>query len=53
MAELAETKKAFQVAEKEEAWLKERKALRLEQQRLLKDRLQNGWKDETELNGGK
>lgn len=53
MAELAETKKACQVAEKEEAWLKERKALRLEQQRLLKDRLQNGWKDETELNGGK
>jgi hypothetical protein len=54
-AELEETKKAAQVAGKELAWLQERRALRLEQQRLLKDRLQNGWKDEHEVpnNGGK
>lgn len=51
MEELAEKKKSWQVAEKEEAWLKERKALRMEQQKLLKDRLQHGWKDEKSLNG--
>jgi hypothetical protein len=48
-AELEETRKASQVAGKELAWLQERRALRLEQQRLLKDRLQNGWKDEHEV----
>jgi hypothetical protein len=48
VAELEETKKASQVAQKELAWLQERRALRTEQQRLLKDRLQNGWKDERE-----
>lgn len=47
MAELQEKKKAWQVAEKEETWLKERKALRLEQQKLLKERLTKGWPDET------
>ena len=51
MKELEEKKKAWQVSEKEEAWLKERKALRLEQQKLLKHRLTNGWSDEDELNG--
>ena len=51
MAELHEKKKAWQVSEKEEKWLMERKALRLEQQKLLRDRLQNGWKDEKTLNG--
>lgn len=51
MKELEEKKKAWQVAEKEEAWLKERKALRLEQQKLLKHRLTNGWDDEDDLNG--
>jgi hypothetical protein len=50
--ELEEKKKAMQVAEKEEVWLKERKALRVEQQKLLRHRLQNGWADEAELNGG-
>lgn len=50
MKELEEKKKAWQVAEKEEAWLKERKSLRLEQQKLLKQRLDNGWADEAELN---
>jgi predicted nucleic acid-binding Zn-ribbon protein len=44
--ELEEKKKAWQVAEKEETWLKERKALRLEQQKLLRQRLKNGWPDE-------
>lgn len=52
MKELEEKKKAWQVAEKEEAWLKERKALRLEQQKLLKQRLDNGWEDEEALNIG-
>jgi hypothetical protein len=56
MAELQEKKKAWQVAEKEETWLKERKALRLEQQKLLNERLTKGWPDETETvvaaNGG-
>jgi uncharacterized protein YPO0396 len=46
MQELAEKKKACQVAEKEEAWLIERKALRLEQQKLLNERLEKGWPDE-------
>jgi predicted nuclease with TOPRIM domain len=50
MKELEEKKKALQVAEKEEAWLKERKTLRMEQQKLLKQRLENGWEDEVELN---
>lgn len=49
MQELAEKKKAWQVAEKEETWLKERKALRVEQQKLLTERLKNGWKDEKAL----
>jgi chromosome segregation ATPase len=47
--ELEEKKKAWQVAEKEETWLKERKALRVEQKKLLRDRLENGWSDEKEL----
>lgn len=47
--QLEEKKKAWQVAEKEEAWLKERKTLRVEQQKLLKHRLKNGWSDEDEL----
>ena len=41
--ELEEKKKAWQVAEKEEAWLKEPKTLH------LKHRLENGWSDEDEL----
>lgn len=49
MKELEEKKKAWNVAEKEEAWLKERKNLRVEQQKLLKHRLENGWSDEDEL----
>lgn len=49
MVELEEKKKAWQVAEKEEVWLKERKTLRVEQQKLLVHRLQNGWDDEAEL----
>jgi hypothetical protein len=52
ITELEEKKKAWQVAEKEEAWLKERKALRVEQQKLLKHRLVNGWSDEDELKNG-
>lgn len=46
--QLQEKKKALQVAEKEEAWLKERLNLRVEQQRLLKHRLEFGWDDEKE-----
>ena len=49
MRELEETKKAWQVAEKEETWLKERKSLRLEQQKLLQQRLEKGWADEADL----
>ena len=48
--ELAEKKKSLQVAAKEETWLKERVALRNEQQRLLNDRLTNGWDDESDEN---
>lgn len=44
--ELEEKKKSLQVASKEESWLLERVALRKEQQRLLTDRLTNGWDDE-------
>jgi hypothetical protein len=51
-AELEEAKKASQVAEKELGWLRERRALRMEQQKLLQDRLKNGWKDE-QTNGTK
>ena len=49
MAELQEKKKAWQVAEKEETWLKERKELRTEQQALLQQRLDEGWPDEKDL----
>jgi septal ring factor EnvC (AmiA/AmiB activator) len=48
--ELNEKKKALTVAEKEEAWLQERKALRLQQIAALKDRLEGaGWADEKDL----
>lgn len=49
MEKLAEKKKAWQAAEKEEAWLKERKDLRVEQQKLLMQRLNQGWDDEKDL----
>lgn len=49
MKELEGKKKAWAEAEKEELWLKERKALRLEQQKSLTDRLENGWTDENGL----
>ena len=49
MEELQEKKKAWIVAEKEEAWLKERKELRSEQQKLLQQRLTDGWPDEEDL----
>jgi hypothetical protein len=52
-AALEDAKKALQVSEQEERWLKERQALRLEQQKLLQQRLTNGWPDEVALpNGG-
>jgi hypothetical protein len=52
-AALAEAEQAYRVAEKEERWLIERKALRLEQQKLLQQRLTHGWPDEVALpNGG-
>lgn len=44
--EYAEMKKSLQVASKEETWLKERVALRKEQQKLLNSRLTNGWNDD-------
>jgi predicted nuclease with TOPRIM domain len=47
MKELDEKKKAWSLAEKEESWLQERKTLRLEQQKLLKQRLEHGWSDES------
>jgi chromosome segregation ATPase len=46
---LEDAKKAYNVAEKEETWLLERKTLRLEQQKLLKQRLTKGWPDEVAL----
>jgi predicted nucleic acid-binding Zn-ribbon protein len=46
---LEDAKKAYTVTEKEEAWLRERKTLRLEQQKLLKQRLTKGWPDEVVL----
>ena len=46
---LDDAKKAYTVAEKEETWLQERKTLRLEQQKLLKQRLTKGWPDEVAL----
>ena len=50
---LEEKKKAWKVAEKEEEWLASRTLLRQEQEKLLEDRLQNGWADEemAETNG--
>jgi hypothetical protein len=50
MAALKEKKQAWVTAEKEEAWLKERQQLRLEQQQLLQSRLAKGWDDEKGLN---
>jgi hypothetical protein len=49
MALLQEKKKAWLIAEKEEVWLKERKDLRTEQQKLLNERLTKGWPDEEGL----
>jgi hypothetical protein len=49
MQELGERKKEWQVSEKEEAWLQERRALRVEQQKLLRQRLEHGWEDEKAL----
>ena len=49
MQQLQERKKAWQVAEKEEAWLRERRALRQEQQAKLMQRLEHGWEDEAVL----
>ena len=46
---LEDAKKAYTVAEKEETWLQERKTVRLEQQKLLKQRLTKGWPDEVAL----
>ena len=46
---LEDAKKAYSVAEKEEIWLQERKTLRLEQQKLLKQRITKGWPDEVAL----
>jgi chromosome segregation ATPase len=46
---LEDAKKAYSLAEKEEIWLQERKTLRLEQQKLLKQRLTKGWPDEVAL----
>ena len=46
---LDDTNKALSVAEKEETWLQERKILRVEQQKLLKQRLTHGWPDEVAL----
>eukprot|EP00977_Amphora_coffeiformis_P016584 scaffold5169_cov172-Amphora_coffeaeformis.AAC.15 len=51
--QLQEKQKALEEATAEETFLKERKALRLEQERLLNERLKSGWKDEAALNGGK
>jgi predicted nuclease with TOPRIM domain len=46
--ELEEKKKSLQGCQKEETWLKERVALRKDQQKLLHQRLTEGWDDETE-----
>jgi len=47
--ELQQQQKALEVAEKEEIWLKERLDLRMEQEKLLQERLQRGWDDEAAL----
>ena len=44
--QLEEKKKELEAAKKEETTLKERKALRVEQEKRLNERLKNGWKDE-------
>ncbi|CAB9498547.1 expressed unknown protein [Seminavis robusta] len=44
--ELEEKKKSLQGCQKEEDWLKQRVALRKDQQKLLTTRLTNGWPDE-------
>ena len=46
MKRVQEQKAALEQAEKEEAWLRERKVLREEQTKLLKQRLEHGWEDE-------
>ena len=51
--QLEAKQKELEEATKEETFLKERKALRLEQERLLNERLKSGWKDEAALNGKK
>jgi hypothetical protein len=49
--ELEAKKKALQAAALAEKNLLERKTLRLEQERLLKERLQHGWADEKSVKG--
>lgn len=44
--QVEQRKKALAVVEKEEAWLKERVALREEQTKALQHRLEHGWPDE-------
>ena len=51
--QLEEKQKELEDAAKEETFLKERKALRTEQERLLNERLKSGWKDEAALANGK
>jgi hypothetical protein len=44
--QLAEKKKSFDFAFKEDAWLTSRVTLRMKQKELLDERLLNGWEDE-------
>lgn len=47
-AQIEQKKKALAVVKKEEAWLKERVALREAQTKALQQRLDEGWADEKE-----
>lgn len=51
--QLEEKEKELDEAAEEEAFLKNRKALRTEQERFLNDRLTSGWKDEAALTSSK
>lgn len=50
--ELAEKKKSLDVVSKEESWLENKRGIRDEQIKMLRQRLKNGWVDESEVKLG-
>lgn len=50
--ELAQKSKSLQAASDESKWCTDRVKLRMEQNNLLDDRIENGWEDERELQNG-